>query len=97
MKITLKARLVRWLQNNPGFHASGSLQRLVADKTDYTPRTVVRRLEELIQEGVLEVDYRKGHSWYQIAPQRHLDPIEGKITGDLPATLQVMEEYYEKI
>lgn len=65
MKNSLKDRLYRYLVAGHGWISSGSLQRIVADKTDYTPRTVVRRLEELAEEGKLEVQYRKGHAFYK--------------------------------
>ena len=64
-KISLKDRLLRYLLKGHGFVASGDLQRLVAEKTTYTPRTTVRRLEELVTEGKLEVEYRKGHAFYR--------------------------------
>lgn len=68
MTLSLKERLVRYLKNNPSFTASGALQRLVAEKTTYTPRTTCRRLEELVEEGVLKVEYRTKngtrHAWY---------------------------------
>lgn len=78
MKLTLKNRLTSWLQRNPGFHASGAIQRLVANKTDYTPRTVVRRLEELTQEGAITVEYRKGHAYYRFkgAKSQELDIVK---------------------
>jgi len=63
---SLKDRLVDYLRRHPGWMASGDLQRLVALKTTYTPRTVVRRLEELAESGKLEVEYRKrNHAWYR--------------------------------
>lgn len=65
MKLSLRDRLIRYLKHNHGYIASGALQRLAAEKTTYTPRSVVRRLEELTQEGILEVQYRKGHSFYR--------------------------------
>ena len=67
MKLTLKDRLVRYLKGQGGFIASGELQRIVAAKTTYTPRTTVRRLEELAQEGTLIVEYRKNHAYYKWA------------------------------
>ena len=66
MELSLKDRLVKYLQNNHGWIASGTLQRIVAEKTTYTPRTTCRRLEEAVTEGRLEVQYRKGHAWYKI-------------------------------
>jgi len=46
--------------------ASGDLQRIVIQATRYTPQNVGRRLRELENEGVLEVEYRKGHAWYRL-------------------------------
>jgi len=65
MKKSLKERLERYLRQNPAWIANGSLQRLVAEKTTYTPRTTARRLEELVNDGILEVKYVKGHAWYR--------------------------------
>lgn len=66
-KKSLKERLVKYLKTQGGFVASGELQRIVAAKTTYTPRTTVRRLEELAQEGTLIVEYRKNHAYYKWA------------------------------
>lgn len=67
MKSSLKNRLFNYLKNHsPEWFASGSIQRTVALKTTYTPRTVVRRLEELAEKGLIEVEYRdKHHAWYR--------------------------------
>lgn len=64
-KQSLRDRLLKYLQKQHGWVASGDLQRLVVQHTDYTPRTAVRRLEELAEEGALEVEYRKGHAFYR--------------------------------
>jgi len=69
MTLSLKDRLELFLRKHGAWIASGELQRLVAQKTTYTPRTTVRRLEELAEEGVLEVKYLKGHAWYRIAQE----------------------------
>jgi DNA-binding transcriptional ArsR family regulator len=67
MKKTLKARLEEYFRRNHSmFIASGDLQRLVMQKTNYTPQNVGRRLRELAEEGVLEVEYRKGHAYYRL-------------------------------
>ena len=58
MKESLRNRLLRYLKANHGFVASGDLQRLVMTHTNNTARTAVRRLEELAEEGKLEVQYR---------------------------------------
>ena len=69
MKESLKTRLVRYLLKSHGWVASGELQRIVMENTSYTPRTTVRRLEELVNEGKLEVQYRRGHAWYRAKVQ----------------------------
>lgn len=38
------------------------MQRIVAEKTNYTPQNVGRRLRELENEGIVEVKYVKGHA-----------------------------------
>lgn len=66
-RISLKERLLRYMQRRHNeFVASGDLQRLVVQYTDYTPRTAVRRLQELYEENVLEREIRKGHAFYRI-------------------------------
>lgn len=71
MELSLKERLVRFLRNNHGWISSGELQRLVMEKTTYLPRTAVRRLEELAEEGILEVQYRaKNHAFYRISQNK---------------------------
>lgn len=68
-KLGLRERLVRYMQKNhtTTFIASGDLQRIVMQHTTYTPRTTVRRLQELYEEGKLEREIRKGHAWYRAA------------------------------
>lgn len=67
--MTLKERLEKYLRNNHGWISSGSLQRLVMEKTSYTPSNASRRLRELAEEGILEVQLRKGHAFYRIKQQ----------------------------
>ena len=64
-ELSLKERLYRYLLKQHGFVASGDLQRIVAERTTYSPQNVGRRLRELVESGELEVSYRKGHAWYQ--------------------------------
>jgi DNA-binding transcriptional ArsR family regulator len=64
--MTLKERLARYMRNNHGWIASGDIQRLVSEKTSYTPSNASRRLRELAEEGVLEVQIRRGHAWYKL-------------------------------
>jgi hypothetical protein len=63
----LKERLARYLRNNHGWIAKGELEDLVREKTNYTAENTGRRLRELTEEGILEVQYRKGHAWYRVA------------------------------
>jgi DNA-binding Lrp family transcriptional regulator len=65
--MSLKERLARYLRNNHGWIASGDLQRIVAEKTSYSPQNVGRRLRELAADGTLEVQIRKGHAFYRAA------------------------------
>jgi DNA-binding Lrp family transcriptional regulator len=65
--MTLKERLERYLRNNHDWIASGDLQRIVAEKTSYSPQNVGRRLRELAEEGKLEVMYVRNHAHYRSA------------------------------
>lgn len=67
MKQSLKDRILSYFTRHPDLVvASGEFQRIVADKTTYTPSNVSRRLRELENEGKLEVTYKKGHAHYSI-------------------------------
>jgi hypothetical protein len=63
---SLKERIVRYVGQFKIPVASGEIQRAAANATTYTPRTVVRRLQELANEGRLEVSYVKGHAYYTV-------------------------------
>ena len=65
MKKSLRDRLYDYLLRSHGFIASGDLQRVVSESTSYSPQNVGRRLRELTEDGLLEVQYRKGHAWYR--------------------------------
>jgi DNA-binding transcriptional ArsR family regulator len=56
------------LRNNPGFIASGEIQRIGSEKRSYTPSNVSRRLRELENDGLIEVRYIKNHAHYRAAP-----------------------------
>ena len=63
--IPLKDRLMRYmLKRHSEWIPSGELQRLVSAYTTQTPRTCVRRLQELHEAGKLERKLIKGHAWY---------------------------------
>lgn len=50
---------------------SGEIQRLVTSTTKYSPANATRRLRELVEDGTLEVEYRKprNHAYYRYIPQ----------------------------
>ena len=72
-ELGLRERLVRYFQrNHTKWIASGELQRLVVQHTKHTPRSAVRRLQELHEEGVLDRELRKNHTFYRYAaPKTH--------------------------
>ncbi len=65
MKQSLRERIIKYLQKRDYFVASGDIQRLAQENGYYSPQNSGRRLRELAEEGILEVDYRKGHAWYR--------------------------------
>lgn len=65
--MSLKERLARYLRNNRGWIAKGQLEDLVRQKTSFTAENTGRRLRELENDGVLEVQIRKGHAYYRVA------------------------------
>lgn len=67
-KKSLSDRLVAYFKARPGVRiASGDIQRLVTTKTSYTAANATRRLRELAEDGILTVDYIKGHAHYTYA------------------------------
>lgn len=71
MKQSLRNRILNYYERHKGeWIASGTLQRLVTEKTSYTPQNVGRRLRELAEDGLLEVEYReKNHAYYRFKQQ----------------------------
>jgi len=67
--MSLKDRLHNYLKKiYPNSIASGELQRIVAEKTTYSPQNVGRRMRELENEGKVKVHYVKKHAWYTHVP-----------------------------
>jgi len=63
---SLKDRILSYYKARPGVRiASGDIQRLVTTKTSYTAANATRRLRELAEDGLLAVDYVKGHAHYR--------------------------------
>lgn len=63
--LSLKERLLRFLLARHGFVSSGDLQRVVMENTSYLPRTTVRRLQEMFEDGILERELRHGTAFYK--------------------------------
>lgn len=86
MKLSIRQRILNYYKRRKGeWIASGEIQRLVAEKTDKTPQNAGRRLRELAEDGLLEVEIRKKHAWYRFkeqAPQikrvMHIEVINGR-------------------
>lgn len=71
MKKSVSDQLLDYLQANPGVHASGNLQRLEWHNKDGSlavPRTIVRRLQELAEEGKIHAEIRANHTHYSATP-----------------------------
>lgn len=66
MKNSLRQRLLNYFIRNEGvWIPSGEIQRLVVERTKYTPSNATRRLRELAEEELLAVKQVKGHAWYR--------------------------------
>lgn len=66
-KHSAKENLLFFLQNNQGWFHNGDLQKKEIKNrngTSATGNTIKRRLQELVTEGKIHVDYRKGGAWY---------------------------------
>lgn len=72
--LSLKNRIIAYFEKKPDeWVASGTIQRLVALHTKYVPRTAVRRMEEMAQNGGLDVEIRKGHAWYRLHAESRVE------------------------
>ncbi len=68
-KLTLKDRILAYYRKNEGqWIASGEIQRIVTQSTKYTAANATRRMRELAEDNLLEVEYRKNHAWYRAVP-----------------------------
>ena len=74
--MTVQDQLVEYLRQEPGWTASGAIQRHEwknEDGTMATPRSIVRRLQEKVEDGTLEVMYgNKNAAFYRhkLAPKK---------------------------
>lgn len=84
MTLSLKDRIFKYLEARPGVRVpSGEIQRLVAERTKYTPANATRRLRELAEDELIQVEQVKGHSHYTYTPPatRQVRRIEYTETG----------------
>ena len=94
--ISLKDRIVRYLLTKHGWISGGDIQRLVMEHTKHLPRTAVRRLQEAVEEGKLEVRYtgKHNHAEYKIRDgviiPKHPDFLQG--VGRLKSYSQLQKE-----
>lgn len=71
MKKSLKDRIYDYLKARPNHRVpSGEIQRLVTQKTSYTAANATRRLRELAEDGLIEVEYEKNHAHYYYKPPK---------------------------
>ena len=77
---------------------SGEIQRLVVLHTTQTPRTCVRRLQEMAEEGILDRKLVKGHTHYKLkgvtvkaeSPQ---NPTRAQILQDAKEMCEMFDNY----
>lgn len=70
----LSNRILNFLERHPEeWVASSDMQRVVADKTGYDPRTAVRRMQEMAKKGILESKINSGHAFYRFVPKKNLE------------------------
>lgn len=60
--LSLKDRIVKYIMRKHGWVSGGEIQRIVMEHTKHLPRTAVRRLQEAVEEGKLEVRYTGAHN-----------------------------------
>lgn len=87
-KPTLRSRILKYLEKQGSWIASGEIQRL-AQLAGYTPQNAGRRLRECVEDGLLEVEYRKprNHAYYRFAgePKKPQQIIIKEVNGRMTA------------
>lgn len=85
--LSLVDRLENFLRAKADFVCGGELQKLAALK-GYKPQNAGRRLREMVNDGILQVEYRKGQNkipvaWYRYVPTETLKStytiVDGKV------------------
>jgi len=90
-ELSLRNRLLKYLVGAKCHVSSGDLQKLTIQHTKHTARSAVRRLEELTEDGLLDVEYRgpHNHAFYKAkegtAAPKTINPNHIQGTGYLPS------------
>lgn len=72
-KISLKQRILNYLDKRGDFVSSGEIQRLSMQVGYFSPSNASRRLRELAEDEKLEVKYINGHAWYKtVSPKKRV-------------------------
>ena len=82
-KISLKQRILSYLDKRGDWVASGEIQRLTMEVGYCSPSNASRRLRELAEDEKVEVKYVTGHAYYKtLAPKKRVayrDPITKEV------------------
>lgn len=75
-KLTLVDRIERYMNRKGEWICGGEIQKLAAS-IGFEPQNAGRRLRELVNDGILQVEYRKGQNkvlvaWYRYVPKEKL-------------------------
>ena len=95
-ELSLRERLIRYFEkHHTDWLPSGAIQRLVVEYTTQTPRTAVRRLQELAEEGILERKLIKNHTHYRLKEKEVVS--KQQILSDNQKLIQFFEDYPIKV
>lgn len=87
MKTSLKQRILIWLRKHPEWHHGEEITKL-AQTAGYEGETGRRRLRDLLEEGLVITESRKGprstSNWYKVAHEPTV--IEYFVQGQKVAT-----------
>lgn len=92
MKPSLKNRILTWLRKHPEWHHGEEITKL-SQAAGYEGETGRRRLRDLLEEGLVMTESRKGQratsNWYKAIGPRNVTIYS--IAGNVVATKKVYE------
>lgn len=91
-EMSLKQRLLNYLERFGGWVNSGEMQKLTMLHMKQTGKTASRRLQELYREGMIERELRRGSAWY-----RYKTPSVGQNLPPRSDLAVRSREYYIKL